>query len=409
MNKELLFQLYSIHSPSGREKKMRKFVKRYIRRHCGYCEIEQDIYGNVFITKGYADSYPCLAAHLDQVQDDHSKDFEVLEGKDVVFGYSAKARQQQGLGADDKNGIWIALECLREFSELKVVFFVGEEVGCQGSGKCDLKFFSDCRYIIEPDRMNGHDLITSMMCGAVCSKEFVEALGADMYGYKEARGSITDVGELVERGVGISCLNVSCGYYCAHTDEEFTVLSELQNCLDFVCHIIDTLTDKVYPFEYVEYDYVYDRYYGHNYGHNYGNSYYNGRSGGYYYQNNNVRSLVSGSKPKVSVVVDDDADYYDMYYEDDYEMMTYILESNPELTFDEIVGTGGWIGNFNTRDMGVLKEIYDEVCQYYGYGSSSLLDSGTFMDEEVDDDCDEEDNDTIGELSFEDVNLRKVS
>ena len=238
MNKDLLFQLYSIHSPSGSEKKMRKFVKRYIRKNCGECDIQQDEYGNVFIRKGEADSYPCLAAHLDQVQRNHSKDFELIEGKDVVFGYSAKSREQQGLGADDKNGIWIALECLREFSFLKVAFFVGEEVGCKGSGACDLSFFSDCKYIIEPDRMHGHDLITSMAVGDVCSDDFIKALGAGNFGYKEDCGSITDVGELVERGVGISCLNLSCGYYNAHTDKEFTVLSELQNCLVSITWIL---------------------------------------------------------------------------------------------------------------------------------------------------------------------------
>ena len=362
MNKDLLFQLYKIYSPSGCEKKMRKFVKRYIRKNCGDCNIEQDILGNVFITKGCADSYPCIAAHLDQVQDRHSKDFEVIEGKDVVFGYSPKTHEQQGLGADDKNGIWIALECLREFSFLKVAFFVEEEVGLTGSRRCDLSFFSDCRYVIEPDRRGSSDLITSMSVGAVCSNDFIMALGAEHYGYREERGSITDIGELVERGIGISCLNLSCGYYEAHTDNEFTVLSELQNCLDFVCHIIDTLTE-VYPFKYEGYSW---------------------------------RSMMrSVHVPKKFEV---DADYYYTYgfYDEDWDMMTNILFCHPTMSFEELIGVGGWTFNFHTQDIDTLREIYDDVCELNGYGKNA---DDNFWNED----------DSAGELSFDDVKLRKVS
>lgn len=40
MNKDLLFQLYEIHSPSGGEKKMRAFIKRYVADNCGDCKVE---------------------------------------------------------------------------------------------------------------------------------------------------------------------------------------------------------------------------------------------------------------------------------------------------------------------------------------------------------------------------------
>ena len=51
----------------------------------------------------------------------------------------------------------------------------------------------------------------------------------------------------------ISCLNLSCGYYNAHTDSEYTVLSELENCLNFVMEICETVTD-VYPHIWQEID-----------------------------------------------------------------------------------------------------------------------------------------------------------
>lgn len=324
MNKELLFNLYAIHSPSGGEKKMRKFIKRYIAQNCGEVEVVQDALGNLLCTKGVSDTYPCLASHIDQVQHNHSRDFVCIEAQGVVFGYSPKCHEQQGLGADDKNGIYICLECLKKYDVLKVAFFVGEEVGCVGSSDVDLTFFKDCRFIVEPDRKGHADLITSMFCGEVCSPEFITAISGDKFGYREEEGSITDVGELVERGVGISCLNLSCGYYEAHTDREFTVLSELENCHHFVETIIETCSD-VFPFEYVD-KWGYYKGYGGYFGsyHHYDEEYWN-----------------------------------EGFYDEDFDMMTEILRSQPGMTFWEV--STDYCINFYTHDMRELEEIYDDV------------------------------------------------
>lgn len=364
MNTELLFSLYRIHAKSGSEKKMRKFLRRQALL-CGAQSIETDKHGNVLIVKGHAETYPCLAAHMDQVQSFHSKDFEVVQIGDDVLGWSRKSHSQQGLGADDKNGLFICLECLKKYDNIKVAFFSGEEIGCVGSRQVDLEFFKDCRFIIEPDRAHGSDLITSMSVGRVCSDEFVKAICAEAFGYSEQRGSITDVGELVERGVGISCLNLSCGYYDAHTDHEMTILPELENCLDFVQHIIENCTD-VYPFSY-EYDDGCGRYYP-SYGKKYTDSY----------------------TPKI-------LDYYHGPYSDpfdedeDYEQMQMILETEPNISFREVCSE--WGINFHTRDMDVLRYIYDDVKMLYNGDTA-------------DDDFWGEDEELQGELVFP---SRKVS
>ena len=36
----------------------------------------------------------------------------------------------------------------------------------------------------------------------------------------EENGLMTDILALKEKGLEVSCINVSCGYYNAHTDEE---------------------------------------------------------------------------------------------------------------------------------------------------------------------------------------------
>ena len=69
----LLKTLYEIHSPSGNEKAMKKFIKGYVKKHIPGVTIKNDHVGNLYMIKGNAETYPCIVAHLDQVQREHSK------------------------------------------------------------------------------------------------------------------------------------------------------------------------------------------------------------------------------------------------------------------------------------------------------------------------------------------------
>lgn len=246
---ELLKQLYSVHSPSGEEKKMRKFLKDWIKRNVPEATYSVDAIGNLYVCKGDSKTYPCIVSHIDQVQKTHSKDFQAVETQDIIFGFSLKNVQLEGLGADDKNGIWIALQCLRKYPALKCAFFVGEEVGCKGSSKADMTFFENCRYVLQCDRRGGSDLIWNIGgFTELCSKEFLAATGYQGFGYKLETGMMTDVEALKDNGLGVSALNLSCAYYRPHSDDEYTKKAELLNCLAFVEHIIETCT-SVYPHE----------------------------------------------------------------------------------------------------------------------------------------------------------------
>lgn len=238
---QLLKDLYCIFSPSTKEVEMCRFIKWYISKNIPSARVKQDEIGNLLITKGEADRYPCLCAHMDQVQDFHPKDFVCLDSGGIILGYSPGTRRQCGLGADDKNGLFVVLACLKEYDILKCAFFVGEEIGCVGSSAVDTSFFDDCIFCAQVDRRGNKDMVTSISYD-ICSSQFVRDTNCEFWGYTESTGLMTDVDELRRRGVSASCINLSCGYYEPHTDHEFTVKADVQKCYDFMCHIIEACT-----------------------------------------------------------------------------------------------------------------------------------------------------------------------
>ncbi len=244
---KLLKKLYQILSPSGREGKMIRFICNWVKFNVPDAKIVLDqTTSNIYITKGAADTYAVLCAHLDQVQRKYPRDYTVIQTEHIIFAYSPKTRSHCGLGADDKSGIWIALKCLQKFPVLKVSFFVSEEVGCIGSSHADMDFFKDAKYVIQADRRNAHDLVTNINFTDLCSDEFLKDIPYQKYGYAITDGLSTDVGQLKEQGLEVSCINLSTGYYEPHSDREYTVIADLLNCKAFIEEIISTCT-KVYP------------------------------------------------------------------------------------------------------------------------------------------------------------------
>lgn len=227
---------------------MIKFLISYIKSLPGEIKLGKDNYRNLYAWKGESETFPCIVSHLDQVQRIHSNDFKAVETRDMIFGFSPCNHQFEGLGADDKNGIFIALEALKKYDCLKVAFFREEEIGCNGSSQAEMKFFDDCRFVIQCDRRGNSDLITSIGCTDLCSEKFIQDMDPEKWGYKEEQGMMTDIEPLKEKGLSVSAVNMSCGYFNPHTDEEITVKRDLEKCWRFIQHIIEDCTDT-YPHE----------------------------------------------------------------------------------------------------------------------------------------------------------------
>ena len=244
---KLLKELYDISAPSRKEKQMRKFICAWLKERS--IEFTTDKTKNIYVTKGRSSTYPCIVAHLDEVHSKRSKDFTVINTGDLIFGFDIRQNKFCGIGADDKNGIWVCLKCLEEFDALKCAFFVGEEIGCAGSSRAEMAFFDDCRFVLQCDRKGNSDLIRWAGMTELCSDEFISAVNPGVYGYKIMNGMMTDVQSLKQQGLKVSCANISCGYYNPHMNTELTRWSDLNKCLGFVRHIIGDCTG-VFPHKY---------------------------------------------------------------------------------------------------------------------------------------------------------------
>jgi putative aminopeptidase FrvX len=216
----------------------------YLQR---YGKVRYDLAGNLWFERGLARYKPLIVAHCDTVQEpDSRKVFYEKKGK--MLGRIGN--KQTGIGADDRNGIFVALMLIKKTNiPLKCLFTFGEETGAHGAYKTNETDFDDVAYMLEFDRKGSGDIIN------YGSDEFlndVATLGLP-FGYKETFGVFTDVTVLSEK-MGISAVNLSCGYYYAHTQSEYTVIGELYNAICFGVELITNLK-KRYDYTYIVPDY----------------------------------------------------------------------------------------------------------------------------------------------------------
>ena len=245
---ELLKQLYCIHSPFYKEWPMICFIREFIRQHVPEAEVHMDSWGNLYVVKGEGlkvkdnelKGCPTLVCHLDQVQTLHSDDFCVKEEDGTLYGWSEKNQQREGLGADDKNGIYICLRCLEECPCIKVFMAVGEEKGCIGSNRADMSFFSDSLYVLEPDCKGGQEVHINLKGVSCASDEFIKAMQLEANDYTLTDGKGSDIFALTLNGIDVSCANIPAGYHNPHKDDEYTVITELEHTLSFIRHFITT-------------------------------------------------------------------------------------------------------------------------------------------------------------------------
>tara|TARA_R100001443_G_scaffold117393_1_gene141970 strand:+ start:5063 stop:6142 length:1080 start_codon:yes stop_codon:yes gene_type:complete len=208
--------------------------------------VEWDKHDNIYVTKGDASIFPCVVSHTDTVHEIY-KSYKVMKANGNYFGFDGYTMKQVGCGGDDKVGIWICLEALRKFDNIKVCFFAQEEIGCIGSSKADHEFFDDVGYVFECDRKGNKDFVQESSGVKMFGKKFKKAIRPilDNYNYEITTGGLTDVHE-ISQIADVACANMSCGYYNPHSDKEYVNIIDAIRTKDLVLDLIEHLGEVRY-------------------------------------------------------------------------------------------------------------------------------------------------------------------
>lgn len=189
-----------------------------------------------------------LTAHMDTVHKEKVRNI-VIEGNRIS--------SPQGIGGDDRCGIYIIYKIITKTNLRPAILFCeDEEIGGVGSDKFTTSKISyeldNLKFLVELDRANATEAVY-YSCGNEEFKSFVEKAT----GYKESWGTFSDICNLSPE-CGLASVNLSCGYYKAHTTDEYVVFDEMENTIDAVIDLLDAaLDDEVKKFDYMEEKYSY--------------------------------------------------------------------------------------------------------------------------------------------------------
>lgn len=172
----------------------------------------------------------------------YTKDEEktIKELKIKVEGDIITTVEDCPLGGDDKCGIFIALEAARLYKDkpMKILFTTEEEAGCVGvSHFCNTNYewFNNVSFCLTIDRREGDNVLPSQLGKASCSaqnaaKIVQAALSVGIYP-KVHDGSVADIIHIRKFVQGV---NISAGYYNAHSAKEFIKISDVERIINWV-------------------------------------------------------------------------------------------------------------------------------------------------------------------------------
>lgn len=195
-----------------------------------------------------------LIAHMDTVHKELCNTINEVDGK---------LSSPQGIGGDDRCGVYIIMLIAKEL-HCSVLLCEDEEKGGIGARKftkakykcadengkaIEKKYIDhlDVNYMIEFDRRGSNDAVF-YSCD---NKDFTNFV-TDCTGFKFATGSYSDISTLMP-AAKIAGVNLSSGYYKAHTTDEYVVYDEMVDTAATAIYLIKEKVDE--PFKYVAKEY----------------------------------------------------------------------------------------------------------------------------------------------------------
>lgn len=189
-----------------------------------------------------------LVAHLDTV---HKKQVEYY----FVDSVKGVITSPQGIGGDDRCGVYAILKIIGKMSPRRphILFTTDEECGMRGAiaAAKELKpYVENLKFIIEIDR-KGEDDCVFYSCGNESFKTYIQT-----FGFKLAYGSCSDIGKLAPAW-DVAAVNLSSGYYNAHSKDEYVVVAHLEKTIQRVVNILNDNSEKSKKYDYGKVEYSY--------------------------------------------------------------------------------------------------------------------------------------------------------
>ena len=231
---ETFIRLTSRTYPYGTEDEL---VSDMIEQGIFPSDLQKDTHGNYFYKIG--ESRTIFASHLDTVSKEATSVTHIFDGD--IIGTDGKTT----LGADDKAGVTVMLHLIKNKIPGLYYFFIGEEVGCIGSGLASSMSIQDFKgkydRILSFDRRGTDSVITYQSSTRCCSDAFADALArqlnlSGMKYRKDEGGVYTDSAEFTD--IIPECTNISVGYYKEHTVNENQDIRHLEDLAE-ACLLVD--------------------------------------------------------------------------------------------------------------------------------------------------------------------------
>ena len=204
---------------------LKKVLSSFLKRH----------YPKVIETKEYiyaeGEIPIALVAHMDTVFKKPPSEIFFDERHNVMFS-------PQGLGADDRAGVFAIIQIIRGGQKPHVIFTTDEEYGALGAmelSKLDCPF-TNLKYIIQLDRRGSDDCVF-YDCD---NEDFVEYI--ESFGFTWNYGSFTDISELCPSWK-IAGVNLSVGYRDEHSETEVLFVGQLLATINKVKKMLNAASE----------------------------------------------------------------------------------------------------------------------------------------------------------------------
>ena len=201
-------------------------------------------YEKVIVTKEYlmaiGDIPIGLVAHLDTVFKFVPNNIYYDRVKNVMWS-------PDGLGADDRAGVYSIMQLLKAGFKPTVIFTTDEELGCVGALKIAADFPTpptELKYIIELDRRGSNDCVF-YECNNPQFDEYIES-----FGFVTNFGSFSDISAICPQWK-VAGVNLSVGYYNEHSVSETLHIGQMYDTIKKVRHMLEN-ANIAESFEYIE-------------------------------------------------------------------------------------------------------------------------------------------------------------